>query len=92
MAYEIGRLLGAFGQLVVIVGFVTGLLLAWWIPFMLFSLTRNVRQIRIALEQIGAALAANPPRPATPMTSDVFRPNPIERPGAVSARPGRLGI
>jgi len=49
-------LLASFGALFVLVGWLVGFLLAFWLPYMAWSVTRNIRQIRQQLERLNDTL------------------------------------
>lgn len=56
MARQIGELIGASGMLIVGVGYLTMILLVCWLPFMAWSVTRNIKQIRMQLERLNEIL------------------------------------
>jgi hypothetical protein len=49
-------LLGAPAAIVVAIGWISGLLLVVWMPYMAWSVTRNIRHIRIQLERLNNTL------------------------------------
>jgi hypothetical protein len=60
-------LLGSAGSLFIAVGFAAGLFLVVWLPYMAWSVTRNIRQIRVQLERLNDTLerSSSPSRPGT---------------------------
>jgi hypothetical protein len=92
MAHLLGNVAAVAGMTFVSVGWIIGFLLAFWLPYMAWSVTRNIRGIRIQLERLNDTLSSSPARPAAQSAHDTFRPNTVERMGAAPARPGALGI
>jgi hypothetical protein len=56
MTELIGAILGASGVLIVGVGWALALVLVAWMPYMAWSVTRNIRQIRMQLERLNDTL------------------------------------
>ena len=87
-------LLGSFGMLIFAIGWATAFFLAVWLPYMAFSVTRNIRQIRIQLERLNdtleSRLSADGPTPFT-STSPLTSSRLSARPGGVAKSLQPLG-
>jgi hypothetical protein len=92
MARLIGELLTVSGSMLIAVGWLFGIVLVFWLPYMAWSATRNIRGIRIQLERLNDTLSSGAAPPAVQSARETFRPNTVERMGAAPARPGALGI
>jgi|GEM_PF-6696547 len=56
MARLIADLLTLSGMLVTVAGFMTAMVLAFWLPYMAWSVTRNIKGIREQLEALNDTL------------------------------------
>ena len=60
MTNPLVALLGVAGQVFLALALLTAFVLYLWLPYMAWSATRNIRQIRIQLERLNDILEASP--------------------------------